>query len=106
MSAIRFVPFGGTISISGVTLDCTSSTSPEQYDAFLSGQRIGYLRLRWGEFYAAFPDVGGEIVYAAEIGDMAPCFTDEQRGEHLPLAVRALLARVKPDAPHGPGGKG
>lgn len=106
MSAIRYVPIGGSITICGVTLRCTCSTSPEQYDAFLSDRRIGYLRPRWGEFYAAFPDVGGEIVYSAELGDQAPCFTDEERGEHLPLAVKALLVRDKTIPPQPLGGSG
>ena len=77
----------------GCTLRLTCSACPEQYDVERRGVRIGYLRLRHGEFTAAYPDVDGEIVYEAEPrGDGA--FEDDERMEHLTAAVRALLERA------------
>lgn len=76
--------------ISGVKLLNTCWACPEQYDALLNGVMIGYLRLRHGRFYAAYPDVGGDIVYEAHPkGD--GIFDDDEREEHLTAAVGKLL---------------
>lgn len=95
MSAMAYVRSGHSIDIAETKLRCTCSAAPEQYDVFLANQQIGYLRLRWGEFFAAYPGLGGEIVYEALIEDKASSFSDEERGEHLPKAVDALLARYR-----------
>jgi hypothetical protein len=47
-----------------ITLRLTCSTCPEQYDAFIGDRKVGYLRLRWGEFRVDYPDCGGEMIYA------------------------------------------
>lgn len=78
-------------------LDCdlilTCSACPEQYDVMHDGRQLGYLRLRHGEFYADYPDCGGETVYEAEPeGDGA--FEDHERERYLTEAVLALLARA------------
>ena len=80
--------------IDGVTLIMTCAACPEQYDVFIGPEQIGYLRLRWGRFYAAYPNHGGEIVYDIDLGnDLDGCFSPEERKKHLPLAVKALLER-------------
>lgn len=74
----------------GVTLVQTCSACPEQYDAFFDDRLIGYLRLRHGWFYAAYPDVSGEAVYGTETkGD--GCFDMTERADHLEAAVKALV---------------
>lgn len=75
-----------------ITLFNTCSACPEQYDAKdQNGEKVGYLRLRHGEFTVAVPDVGGEIVYSA-----SPCgdgmFDDDEREKYLIAAVEAILA--------------
>jgi len=92
MTTISYVKSGGTIDIAGTQLVCTCSAAPEQYDVFLGTRQIGYLRLKWGEFYAAYPDVSGDVVYAASIDDEASIFSDNERAKHLPAAVNALLS--------------
>ena len=47
----------------------TCSACPEQYDAFLGDELVGYLRLRFGNFTVQCPDVGGTLVYSRSIGD-------------------------------------
>ncbi|MBW2595126.1 MAG: hypothetical protein JRC93_03990 [Deltaproteobacteria bacterium] len=53
-----------------LTLVQTCSAMPEQYDAFdANGDKVGYLRFRFGGFTVVCPDVGGELVYSWESGD-------------------------------------
>ena len=47
-----------------ITLKLTCSACPEQYDAFVGARKVGYLRLRWGEFTVEHPDCGGEMIYS------------------------------------------
>lgn len=71
----------------------TCYACPEQYDAWYDDTQIGYIRLRWGCLTATFPDVGGDLVYEAEIGDSSfrGRFTDdEERCEHLTEIAEAL----------------
>ncbi len=76
----------------GVRLDQTCGACPEQYEAFFDNRQIGYLRLRHGYFYAAWPNVSGEVVYDAETeGD--GCFLAEERADHLERSVEALVRR-------------
>lgn len=80
------------LDIKGVRLILTCEACPEQYDAFLDGQQIGYLRLRHGYFRADYPDCGGETVYEAHtIGDGV--FDYDERSKHLKKAVKALKRR-------------
>jgi hypothetical protein len=81
----------------GAELELTCSACPEQYDLLMAGRMIGYLRLRHGYFTAEYPDVGGDLVFEAELGDGIGVFTDEERGKYLPLAVKALVTRHKQD---------
>jgi len=77
----------------------TCSACPEQYDVFLDGKQIGYIRLRWGHLRADYPDCGGRSVYSSEIGDgeWTGCFTDEkERIFHLTKIAEILnKAHVK-----------
>lgn len=75
-------------------LVATCGACPEQYDVFKGKRQIGYLRLRHGYFYAAYPDHGGEVVYHAyPRGD--GCFQDDERAFYLAEAVKALKKRNK-----------
>ena len=61
---------------------------PEQYDVYLDGNEIGYLRLRHGHFRAETP-FGGQVVYTAEPeGD--GCFEDHERDQYLAAAIKAI----------------
>lgn len=76
----------------------TCDACPEQYDAFLGEERVGYLRLRHGIFYVVCPDVGGVPVYeAAPDGDGA--FDDDERDYYLRFAADAILKWVAAGRP-------
>jgi hypothetical protein len=71
----------------------TCEAYPEQYDAYLNGERVGYLRLRHGNFRVDCPKCGGETVYrAATDGD--GCFDSTERDFHLTLAALAIQAWI------------
>lgn len=71
----------------------TCDACPEQYDAYLDGKMVGYLRLRHGSFTVTCPSVGGTLVYEAEPeGDGA--FEDDERDYYLRFAVAAILEWV------------
>lgn len=80
----------------GVLFFQTCMACPEQYDVWYNEQQIGYVRLRWGCLRADFPDVGGQEVYRAYIGNdgWRGCFTDdEERCYHLCKIAEALKAK-------------
>ena len=85
----------------GWELRLTCGACPEQYELYDKHQRIaGYFRLRYGSFYVAFPDVGGEVVYQHEYhGDpLLGVFPDqEHRVFHLQRGVDAVRARKSSD---------
>jgi hypothetical protein len=85
----------------------TCSACPEQYDAFLDGAQVGYLRLRHGQFRVDFPDHNGEAIYeASPQGDGK--FEEHERDYYLRFAVDAILKRIatgitrKPESPEVP----
>lgn len=85
----------GPTDIRGYRLVRTCYACPEQYDVFLGGMQVGYLRLRHGYFYADTPDVGGTTVYETEdvIGD--GIFDSTEREKHLGAAIDAIHAHLR-----------
>lgn len=77
----------------------TCQACPEQYDAYLDGMRVGYLRLRHGNFTIDFPDVDGENIFYEKIPDDASVFTDEERVKYLALAQTLIFNRIKAGIP-------
>lgn len=82
------------ISIDGFEFVRTSIACPEQYNVFLNGVRVGYLRLRHGIFRVDFPDVGGETVYSTHPNADGE-FKDNERMYYLKQAVEAIKKRLK-----------
>lgn len=74
-------------------LDQTCDACPEQYDVYLDGREVGYLRLRHGYFRAEYTaDGGDEIVYeASPEGD--GIFEPEERNYYLNRAIQAIDTR-------------
>jgi plasmid stability protein len=67
----------------------TCSAYPEQYDAFIGEEKVGYLRLRHSHFRVECPDVWGETVYeASPNGD--GMFDDDERAQYLEAAQMAI----------------
>lgn len=79
-----------------IHLEQTCGGCPEQYDAVLNGQTIGYLRLRHGGFRVEYPECGGkEVYYAHPEGDGS--FRDHERDRYLEEAKYALArAHLEP----------
>lgn len=68
----------------------TCGACPEQYDAFIDGELVGYLRLRHGYFTVQYPNVSGELVYSAEPkGD--GIFEYDEREGYLAAARLAII---------------
>ena len=79
-----------------IELRQTCFACPEQYDAFLNGEMVGYLRLHHGYFRVEVPDAHGELVYSADtLGD--GIFDPEERDVHLNAAREAIAASVNND---------
>lgn len=85
------------VEIDGVTLKLTCGACPEQYDAFVDGKQVGYLRLRHGEFRVDYPDCGGETIFEAE-PDGDGMFSRDERGVYLAQAVAAIRERMGRDS--------
>lgn len=71
-----------------IRLEQTCGACPEQYDAFhsVTGEKIGYLRLRHGYFRAEYK---GDIVYETyPRGD--GCFESDERDQYLHRACESI----------------
>lgn len=77
-----------------VRLEMTCGACPEQYDAYIGENKVGYLRLRHGYFTVEVPCVFGRVVYEAyTMGDGA--FDASEREFHLIRAKKAILTDWK-----------
>jgi len=71
----------------------TCSCSPEQYDAFLAGEPVGYLRLRYGYFAVECPGPCDGVVYDWDVSEhdpWLPRFTEADRIVQLQKAREAI----------------
>lgn len=85
-----------------IRFDMTCSACPEQYDAYLGDEQVGYLRLRHGTFRVDVPDCAAQTIYTAHPqGD--GCFASKtERDHYLRRAAKAILDWVAAGRP-GPG---
>lgn len=84
--------------MSKVRLVLTCGACPEQYDAYIGDEKVGYLRLRHGSFRVEYPYSGGETIYRANPeGD--GMFKQHERDYYLKCAVGAILKRVETGQP-------
>ena len=86
-----------SMKIKELEFKCTCSACPEQYDVFDSdGSIVGYVRLRWGGLTCEYPDVGGEVIYEADIGDgwCGSFESESQRVEHLNNIADKILEKI------------
>lgn len=80
--------------VDAIELIQTCTACPEQYDAMFDGHRVGYLRLRHGEFTVACPDDAGQIVLEAKPrGDGS--FDDDERSGYLRRAKGAIANWIR-----------
>ena len=87
------------MNIRGLMFNQTCGFGPEQYDVINGrGRLVGYVRLRWGHLTCDYPNVGGEEIYKATIGDgiWTGCFTsEEERMYHLDIIADKIRKRMK-----------
>lgn len=83
--------------ISGLSFYKTCSVCPEQYDVYKDGCIVGYVRLRWGELTCEYPDVFGDLIYSASIGDsFSGTFeSEDQRQTHLRNIANKIIERIE-----------
>lgn len=74
-------------------LEQTCYACPEQYDVFLDGEQVGYLRLRHGVFRCDYLACGGKTLYYAYC-DSDGIFSDEERNEYIPKAIHAIANKL------------
>lgn len=78
---------------SSLTAIMTCSAYPEQYDVLdQSRKTVGYMRMRWGEFYAQAYLPGGEevVVYDASPDGFGSFDSDDERKKHVDAALEAI----------------
>jgi hypothetical protein len=72
----------------------TCFACPEQYDVYdKNNNKVGYLRLRHGEFRADYPDCGGETVYES-YPDGDGIFEEYERMYELTKALESIHAKL------------
>jgi hypothetical protein len=75
----------------GIKLILTCGGYPEQYDALdANGKKVGYLRLRHGEFTVEVPGCGDKLVFEGS-PEGGGIFEDHERNEFLKKAIDAIL---------------
>jgi hypothetical protein len=87
------MPTGVEVKEVEIRLEQTCGACPEQYDAFLGDEPVGYLRLRHGFFRVDYPDCGGDTIFEGyPEGD--GCFSSDEREEWLQRATQAIAIRL------------
>ena len=64
----------------------TCTACPEQYDVYReNGTLCGYIRLRWGNLYAEYPNIDGLVIYDHNFDDdfKGMFEDDEERDKYL-----------------------
>lgn len=89
------------MNIDQIELVMTCAACPEQYDAFYEGKKVGYLRLRHGEFRVDFPECGDETIFYSEEMQGDGKFEDDERDEFLLKAKQAIVKRLKEEKEEG-----
>ncbi len=79
-------------TINDIVLKQTSAEWPEQYDAFMDGVQVGYLKMKKGEFTVRVPDWGDQIVFRADTQGSS-CFDNSERDFFLAKAKTAILKK-------------
>ena len=72
-----------------IRLEQTNECVPEQYDAYVGEEAVGYIRIRWGEMWVKCPGPLGELVYHLDECGYG-MLTEKERAEHLPRAKEAI----------------
>ena len=79
----------------------TCGACPEQYDVYLEGKQVGYVRLRCATLRCQYPDVGGETIYQHSWsgkesfdGYLGQFPDDKQRDFHLEMIAKTIYNKI------------
>lgn len=89
------------MEINGLTFVETCCACPEQYDVKDENNKtVGYVRLRWGTLTCECPDVGGELVYEADVGDgLTGTFdSEDDRVSYLSAIAEVINKRIEEES--------
>lgn len=75
-------------------VEMTCFACPEQYDVFLDGEQVGYLRLRHGHFRCDYLECGGKRLFDAYT-ERDGIFEDEERDPMIREALSAIMNELK-----------
>lgn len=84
------LPLADTMNLRGLRFRQTCPESPEQWDVYKGDDLVGYVRYRWGELTAEYPDVGGELVLEKTMERETGQLTAKERGRWLPIIAGRL----------------
>lgn len=83
------------MNIYGLRFENTCGACPEQYDVFLEGEQVGYVRVRHGWVSAEYPDCGGTHIYSDYIHGDGSFEDTAERMKHLRLIATLLHGRIQ-----------
>ncbi len=79
-----------------IDFELTCGACPEQYDVYIDGKQVAYVRLRWGGLRVTVPGVGGEEVYqySWNNGWLGEFPSHTERKFHLDSIAEILYNRI------------
>ncbi|MEL6862012.1 MAG: hypothetical protein AAGL11_09250 [Pseudomonadota bacterium] len=83
------------IHLEGLDFKECGPQSPEQYEVYQGEQMVGYVRYRFGNLSADYPDVGMETVFNRTLAHETGQMTDLERGRWLPVIAKRLRKRIR-----------
>ena len=96
---VKSIPMEQVITLEGLAFKEVGPQSPEQYEVYDGDQMVGYVRYRFGNLSAEYPDVGMESVFSRTLAHQTGQMTDLERGRWLPVIARRLKKRIAREKP-------
>ncbi len=93
--APRPLPMQRAILLRGLAFKECGPQSPEQYEVYDGDRMVGYVRYRFGNLSAEYPDVGMETVFSRTLAHETGQMTDLERGRWLPVIAKRLRKRIR-----------
>jgi hypothetical protein len=81
------------LEAAGLTMECTCTAVPEQYELFKEGSPAGHIRVRWSRFTVDYPEAAEERLYDGVV-DGFGAFSDREREECLSMAISLITQRM------------
>ena len=91
---VKPIPMEQVILLNGLAFNEVGPQSPEQYEVYDGDEMVGYVRYRFGNLSAEYPDVGMETVFSRSLQHETGQMTDLERGRWLPVIAKRLRKRI------------